>query len=70
MAMAEMMHSTPSPPLQLQVLNLGCNDIGDEGGKAIGNMLKFNNTVFSYSISLFQFSFRSTEVEYTRAWCW
>jgi hypothetical protein len=26
-------------------LNLGCNDICDEGGKAIGQMLKFNKSV-------------------------
>jgi hypothetical protein len=34
-----------SPQCTLTELNLGCNEIWDEGGKALGEVLKINKTV-------------------------
>jgi hypothetical protein len=44
----DMLNSTPT---LLHSLNLGCNDIWDEGGKAIGEMLKFNKNVYTHTLN-------------------
>ena len=57
-ALIEALHATAtstSTPmgmhmLQLHSLNLGANDIGDEAGKAIGDLLRFNTTVCPYLV--------------------
>jgi hypothetical protein len=60
-----------SPSCSITELNLGCNEIWEEGGKALGDVLKVNKSVlfFFQKKNLFNLFFFLFVVENIRTWC-